>query len=124
MTFYGLDVSHHWLIITWSFHDCLCSVEALQWLTEQGGADLFLTAADGMTALHAAAQAGQTACLEYLVTKGGVSVCLKAEDGATPAHFAAASGQVCSVCVCVCICVGVSVYVCAQLVLYAVCYDS
>jgi len=47
-----------------------------------------------MAPIHAAAQAGQTACLEYMVKEASVSIRSRADDGATPAHFAAASGQV------------------------------
>ncbi len=83
------------------------SLEALRWLAEEGGADLYLTAADGMAAIHAAAQAGQKVCLEYLVDNACIPVRHKAQDGATPAHFAAASGHVrcvyTYVCICVCI---------------------
>lgn len=49
-----------------------------------------------MAPIHAAAQAGQRACLEYMVKGASVSVRSRADDGATPAHFAAASGQVSS----------------------------
>ncbi len=55
-----------------------------------------MTAVDGMAPVHAAAQAGQVACLQWLVERAGVSPRHKADDGATPAHFAAAGGQVCT----------------------------
>jgi len=53
-----------------------------------------MMAADGMAPVHAAAQAGQIACLQWLVERAGVPIRFKADDGATPAHFAAASGEV------------------------------
>ena len=61
---------------------------------KHGSGDAHLTATDGMSPIHAAAQAGQISCMEWLVGRAGVSPRYKAEDGATPAHFAAASGQV------------------------------
>ena len=70
------------------------SVQCLEWLVRCAGGDPHTTAADGMSPIHAAAQAGQLRCLVWLVEKGGVSTRCRAKDGATPAHFAAASGEV------------------------------
>lgn len=53
-----------------------------------------MTAVDGMSPIHAAAQSGQLRCLTWLVNTAGVPIRYKAVDGATPVHFAAASGQV------------------------------
>ena len=52
-----------------------------------------MRAVDGMSPIHAAAQAGHIPCLTFL-TSIDVSLRQQAEDGATPAHFAAASGEV------------------------------
>ena len=53
-----------------------------------------MAAEDGMSAVHAAAQAGKLACLKWLVEEAAVPIRHRSEDGATPAHFAAASGEV------------------------------
>ena len=47
-----------------------------------------------MSAIHAAAQAGQLSCLRWLVEEAAIPVRQRSADGATPAHFAAASGEV------------------------------
>lgn len=53
-----------------------------------------MNAFDGMSPVHAAAQAGNVGCLQILV-ECGVSPRQRSDEGATPAHYAAASGHVC-----------------------------
>lgn len=61
---------------------------------KHGKGDPNISATDGMSAIHAAAQAGNIKCLQVLV-EHGVSPNTRSHEGATPAHYAAASGRVC-----------------------------
>ena len=79
------------------------SLDCLKWLVQHAEGDPYIAAEDGMSAIHAAAQAGQLPCLRWLVEEAAVPVRSRSADGATPAHFAAASGEVWCVCVCVCV---------------------
>ena len=78
----------------------ICSLECLKWLVQEADGDPYITAKDGMSAIHAAAQGGRLACLQWLVEEAGVPIRLRGTDGATPAHFAAANGEVGGTCVC------------------------
>lgn len=66
----------------------------VQWLIETQEADPLQASHDGMTPLHAAAQAGRLECTQYLVkvSKKRPSR-IKDGDGATPVHFAAVKGH-------------------------------
>ena len=70
------------------------SLDCLKWLVLHADGDPYIAAEDGMSAIHAAAQAGQLSCLRWLVEEAAIPVRQRSADGATPAHFAAASGEV------------------------------
>lgn len=69
------------------------SLECLVWLLKHGSGNVHLSAIDGMSAVHAAAQAGHVRCLQVLF-EHGVSPRMRSNEGATPTHYAAASGRV------------------------------
>ena len=97
-TLYSTIILFEFPAISFYLSILLCySVECLQWLIQHADGDPYVTAKDGMSAIHAAAQAGQLDCLRWLVEEAGVPIRLRATDGATPAHFAAANGEVCCV---------------------------
>jgi hypothetical protein len=47
-----------------------CSVECLQWLVNHASGDPHMMAEDGMSPIHAAAQAGHIPCLTFLKSIG------------------------------------------------------